>query len=141
MQAAEGNTVKVHYTGKLNDGTIFDSSKEVDPIQFTIGSGEIIPGFEDAVIGMSKGENKTVTIPSKDAYGPKREDLIAQVQRSELPPDINLSIGQRLQIGDQQSGTMVVMVVDANEENVTLDANHPLAGQDLTFDIEIVEIT
>ena len=140
MQASEGNTVKVHYTGKLNDGTVFDSSREVDPIQFTIGSGDIIPGFESAVVGMTLGDNKTVTIPSKDAYGPKREDLVAQVQRSELPPDLNLSVGQKLQIGDQQSGTMIVMVVDANEDHVTLDANHPLAGEDLTFDIELLEI-
>ncbi len=139
-EAEQGSTVKVHYTGKLQDGTVFDTSKNIEPIQFVVGSGEIITGFEQAVVGMAAGDNKTVTIPCGEAYGPKREDLVAEVKRGELPPDMTLSVGQKLQIGDQESGVIVVSVVDMNEDIVKLDANHPLAGEDLVFDIELLEV-
>ncbi|HPE85512.1 MAG TPA: peptidylprolyl isomerase [Chlamydiales bacterium] len=139
-EAEKGSTVKVHYTGKLQDGTVFDTSKNIEPIQFVVGSGEIIKGFEQAVIGMACGENKTVTIPCNEAYGPKREDLVAEVNRGELPPDLSLTIGQKLQIGDQESGVIIVSVVDMDDNTVKLDANHPLAGEDLIFEIELLEV-
>lgn len=139
-QAQNGCSVKVHYTGKLEDGTVFDTSENIEPVQFVIGSGEIIPGFEKALIGMETGESKTITIPCDEAYGQRREDLIAEVSRTELPPDLELNVGQKLQVGDQQSGTVIVSVVDMDEDNVKLDANHPLAGENLVFDIQVIEI-
>ncbi len=139
-QAQTGSTVKVHYTGKLTDGTVFDTSQNIEPVKFVVGSGEIIPGFEQAVIGMQAGESKTVTIPCKEAYGPKRDDLVAEVDRKDLPDDIELEIGQKLQVGDQQAGTIIVSVVDMDDSRVKLDANHPLAGEDLVFDIEVLDV-
>lgn len=139
-EAQTGSTVKVHYTGKLTDGTIFDTSQNVEPVQFVVGSGDIIPGFEQAIIGMQAGESKTVTIPCNEAYGPKRDDLVADVERKDLPDDIKVEIGQKLQVGDNQAGTIIVSVVDMDDERVKLDANHPLAGEDLVFDIEVLEI-
>ncbi len=139
-EAQTGSTVKVHYTGKLIDGTIFDTSQNVEPVQFVVGSGEIIPGFEQAVIGMQAGDNKTVTIPCNEAYGPKRDDLVADVERKDLPDDIKIEVGQKLQVGDNQAGTIIVSVVDMDDEKVKLDANHPLAGEDLVFDIEVLEV-
>lgn len=139
-EAQTGSTVKVHYTGKLIDGTIFDTSQNVEPVQFVVGSGEIIPGFEQAVIGMQAGDNKTVTIPCNEAYGPKRDDLVADVERKDLPDDIKIEVGQKLQVGDNQAGTIIASVVDMDDEKVKLDANHPLAGEDLVFDIEVLEV-
>ena len=139
-QAQEGSTVKVHYTGKLRDGTVFDTSKDVEPIQFKVGSGELIPGFEEAIVGMEPKDAKTITIPCQEAFGPKRDDLIAEVSRSQLPQDISLKVGQKLQIGDQKSGIIVVSVVDLQDDVVKLDANHPLAGEDLIFEIELLEV-
>ena len=139
-QAKAGDTVKVHYTGKLDDGTIFDTSADRDPMQFTIGEGQLISDFEQAVVGMSPGESKTVQIPSENAYGPHHEEMIMVVDRSEFPKDLEPKVDQMLQVRRQDGHTFAVKVTDVSENKVTLDANHPLAGQDLTFDIQLSEI-
>lgn len=139
-QAKNNDNVKVHYTGKLKDGTVFDSSKDRSPLQFQLGQGQIIPGFEQAVMGMSPGETKTVNIPSNQAYGPRLEDLIQEVPRQQLPTDMEFNVGQRLQLGQEKEYPMIVEVTDVTEASITLDANHPLAGKDLLFDIELLEI-
>lgn len=139
-QAKEGDTVQVHYTGKLEDGTIFDTSDEQTPLEFTIGSGQIIPGFERAVVGMEPGETKTATIQSEEAYGPRREEMTITVEREQFPEDINPEPGQQLQVQQPDGRMALVVVSDVTESTVTLDANHPLAGQPLTFDIRLVDI-
>jgi len=139
-EAESGDTVKVHYKGTLDDGTVFDDSHDGDPIEFTIGDEELIPGFEEAVIGMQEEENKEVHIPQDEAYGEHREDLVATIDRSELPDDMDVEEGQHLRMEGQNGQTMIVRVVDMDEETVTLDGNHPLAGEDLTFNIELLEI-
>jgi len=139
-QAKNGDTVKVHYTGKLDDGTAFDSSVNKDPLQFKIGDGRMIPGFEQAVIGMKPGEKKVATIATDQAYGPHREDMVRSVERNTFPPHIQPEVGQQLQIPQTDGHKILVTVTNVSESNVTLDANHPLAGQDLTFDIQLVEI-
>ena len=138
--ASDGNTVKVHYTGTLEDGTTFDSSKGREPLEFTLGEGRIIPGFEEAVKGLQVGEAKTVTIPSEEAYGPHRNELVLEIQRSQLPEGMEPKAGQALQMQQADGRTSVVIVTDVSETTMTVDANHPLAGKDLTFDIELVEI-
>lgn len=138
----EGDTVKVHYTGKLEDGTVFDSSRERDPLEVTIGEGKLIPGFENAVLGMSEGDNTTVDISSDDAYGERRDDLELEVAKTDLPENIDPEVGMQLQMQRQEDGQAIpVQITDVTEEVVTLDANHPLAGKDLTFDIELLEIS
>ncbi len=139
-QAKQGDTVTVHYTGKLDDGTVFDSSEGGDPLEFSIGSGSVIPGFEQAVIGMSPGDAKTTTIISEEAYGPYYDDRVVVVDRQQIPAELPVDIGAQLQI--QQQGGMVipVIVTDVTDGEVTLDANHPLAGEDLTFEIRLVSI-
>lgn len=139
-QAKLGDTVAVHYTGKLDDGTVFDSSEGGQPLEFALGSGNVIPGFEQAVLGMSPGDSKTATIPSDDAYGPYYEERVLVVDRQQIPPDLPVEVGSQLQI--QQQGGMVIPVVvtDVTDGEITLDANHPLAGEDLTFDIRLVSI-
>ncbi|GAN33266.1 MAG: peptidylprolyl isomerase [Candidatus Brocadia sp. AMX2] len=137
-QAKHGDVVRVHYTGKLNNGTVFDSSVDRDPLQFTIGNGEIIPGFEQAVVGMKSGETKTIKIPSEEAYGPHNEAMVLEVDRNEFPADLNLSVGLQLQMQQDDGRAIPVMVIDISESSVTLDANHPLAGKDLIFDIKLV---
>ena len=139
-QAENGNVVKVHYTGKLKDGTVFDTSVDRDPLKFTIGEGQIIPGFEQAVIGMDTGESKTVTIPSDQAYGAHHEDLLLVVDRDQIPPHLTPETGQRLEIHQADGQTIPVTVAEVSDANITLDANHPLAGEDLIFDIQLVEI-
>ena len=139
-QAKNGDKVKVHYTGKLKDGTIFDSSKDREPIQFTLGNGEIIPGFEDAILGMEPGDSVSTDIQSGDAYGAYREEMVTIVKKDQFPGNIDIQVGQRLQIKPKDSQAIVVTVTNVNDEQITLDANHPLAGQDLIFDIELVEI-
>lgn len=139
-QAKEGDTVRVHYTGKLGDGTVFDTSTEREPLEFTIGSGEIISGFERAVVGMEPGETKTATIPPEEAYGPRREDMTLTVDREQFPKDINPEPGQQLQVQQPDGRAAIVTVSDVSESTVTLDANHPLAGQPLTFDIQLVDV-
>lgn len=138
--ASKGDSVKVHYTGKLEDGTVFDSSKDREPLEFSIGERQVIKGFEEAVIGMAEGQSKTVEIPAEESYGPRRDDLVVTINRSQVPPDIELEEGLHLQM-KQPSGTVFnVMVAEITDDTVTLDANHPLAGKDLTFDIELVEV-
>lgn len=139
-QAKDGDTVKVHYTGKLEDGTVFDSSVERDPLQFTIGDGQIITGFEQAVIGMNPGDSKTAKIPADDAYGQRREEMVAQVDRDQFPEHVRPKVGQHLQIRQPGGQSVIVRVTDISESSITLDANHPLAGKDLVFDIQLVEI-
>lgn len=139
-QAKPGDTVKIHYTGRLDDGTVFDSSVEGDPLEFTINGGQVIPGFEQAVMGMSLGESKTEKIPMDQAYGPHREEMVIEVSREQMPSDIDPEVGQQLQIQQSNGQIVPVLVTDVTDETVILDANHPLAGEDLTFDIELVEI-
>jgi peptidylprolyl isomerase len=139
-QAKYGDTVVVHYEGKLTDGTVFDTSSNSDPLQFTIGDGEIIPGFEEAVVGMSVGETRTAEISSDRAYGPHQPELVVQVDRNQLPPDFDLEVGLQLQIQQGPGQFIPATVTDLSNENVTLDANHPLAGKDLVFDIQLVDI-
>jgi len=138
-QAKNGDKVKVQYTGKLEDGTVFSSSTREEPLQFTIGEGHIIPGFEQAVIGMNPGESKTVQITPEDAYGPRLDELIVVVGREQLPEKMNPALGERLQIRQTDGQTIDVTVTDVSPSSVTLDANHPLAGRDLTFDIRLLE--
>ena len=139
-RAKYGDTVKVHYTGRLDDGTVFDTSANGEPLQFTIGSGQIIPGFEQAVVGMNPGESKTVKIPAEDAYGQRREDLIIEVEKSQLPEGLKPEVGLQLQSRQPDGRIIVLTIADISESHVTLDANHPLAGKDLTFDIQLIEI-
>ena len=138
-EANEKSKVKVHYKGTLGDGTVFDQSQEDEPLEFTIGEGKIIPGLEKAVGEMDVGESKTVEIPSDEAYGPRREELVGKVPRERLPDEINPEVGQMLRVGQEEGQTMVVQVVEVTEDEVALDGNHPLAGHDLTFEVELLE--
>ncbi|MFN6944964.1 MAG: peptidylprolyl isomerase [Cytophagaceae bacterium] len=139
-QAKKGDTVKVHYTGKLKDGNVFDSSANREPLQFTLGEGKVIPGFEDAVLGMNVGDKETVEIPSEQAYGEKREDMVISVPLTEVPQDIKPEVGMQLSVQQQDGQQVPVMITAVTEEEVKLDANHPLAGEDLIFDIELVGV-
>ncbi|MEO6526879.1 MAG: peptidylprolyl isomerase [Gemmatimonadaceae bacterium] len=138
-QAKQGDTVRVHYTGTLKNGQEFDSSRKHDPLTFTLGAGAVIAGFDDAVEGMQVGEEKRVTIEAEDAYGPRREELMLRVPREELPADLELQEGTQLRM-EQGEQAMVVTVCELDDETVTLDANHELAGEALTFDLRLVEI-
>ncbi|MEX2535354.1 MAG: peptidylprolyl isomerase [Trueperaceae bacterium] len=138
--AQSGNVVRVHYTGRLDDGSVFDSSEGRDPLEFTLGSGQVITGFERAVSGMAVGETRSTRIPADEAYGPRREDLLLEVEREQIPEGIELSVGSQLQLQQGDGQTVPVMVAQLDGESVTLDANHPLAGQDLTFELELVEV-
>ena len=139
-QAKDGDMVKVHYTGKLKDGTVFDSSRDRAPLQFTLGQGKVIPGFEQGVMGMEVGATKTITVPPDDAYGLRRDEFMIDVPKSEFPPNITPEIGQQLQV-KQPDGNLVNVTIRAiTDEKVTLDANHPLAGETLIFEVELVEI-
>ena len=139
QEAKPGDTVRIHYTGTLQDGTEFDSSREREPLAFTVGAGEVIPGFDAAVTGMSVGDRKTVTIPAAEAYGPHRAELVVEVPRTQVPPQIVPRVGQRLQLGRGDQALMVV-VREVGDETLVLDGNHPLAGEDLTFALELVEV-
>lgn len=139
-QVKSGDTVAIHYTGNLLDGTTFDSSKGREPLQFEVGSGQIIPGLDAALPGMEVGEEKIVKIPAVDAYGPLNPDLRQAIPRDGIPEDIPLEIGTQLQMQTPDGQAMPVTVVEVDEATVTLDANHPLAGKDLQFDIELVSI-
>jgi FKBP-type peptidyl-prolyl cis-trans isomerase 2 len=139
-QAKQGDTVQLHYMGKLQDGTVFDTSRERHPLQFTIGNGQVIAGFEQAVIGMKIGESKTARIPMEQAYGPHREDMVITMDRGKLPSGLNPKIGQRLELTQVDDQTSLVTVMNTTESTLTLDANHPLAGKELTFDIELIGI-
>lgn len=140
MQAKQGDTVHVHYKGSLEDGTVFDSSEGSEPLQFTIGSGDVIPGFEEAIVGMDLGDHKQTTIPADQAYGARREELVFQVEREQLPPNSDVSVGDFLRIGFPDGRTANVQVAEMDDASVTLDANHPLAGKTLVFDLTLVSI-
>lgn len=139
-QAKNGDTVKVHYTGKLDDGSVFDSSADRDPLEFTLGKEQVIPGFEKAIVGMNPGDSRTATIPADDAYGPHRKEMVMEVGRDQFPPDLEPQVGQQIQIKQPDGHAIAVMVTQISGSKVTLDANHPLAGKDLTFDINLVSI-
>ena len=138
--AKKGDSVKIHYKGTLQDGTVFDSSEGREPLGFTLGSGQVIPGFDEAVMGMSEGESKNVTIPVSKAYGPRNDELVMPVPLNQVPPDLKPEVGQQLQMGGPNGQPIMVKVIDITDEHIMLDANPPLAGEDLTFDIELVAI-
>ncbi len=164
VQAQHGDTVRVHYTGTLSDGSIFDSSETIEhdscgcgcssssggcgtgsdcgcsPLEFTIGGGNVIPGFEKAVVGLSVGQNVIVTIPAEEAYGPRHKEMIAVFDRSDMGGDIQPVEGQQMEVVLEDGSTVPVLITEVTETSVTLDANHPLAGCDLTFDIRLLEI-
>ena len=135
-----GDTVKVHYTGTLDDGRVFDTSREREPLLFKVGEGQIIPGFEQGVVGMEEGETRDIEVDPEDAYGPRREELVLEVPTGEFPEHITPEVGMQLQIKQQDGTPFGVVVTDVADEAVTLDANHPLAGQTLYFQVELVEI-
>ncbi len=139
-KAKTGDTVKVHYTGKLNNGDVFDSSVDAEPLQFTTGAKQMIPAFEEAIIDMEPGEKKTIEIPANAAYGQPREELTQTLDRSTLPAEIELKVGLQLTAQGPDGQPFTVTVAAFDDKTVTLDGNHPLAGEDLTFDVELVEI-
>lgn len=139
-QVKQGDTVKVHYTGKLNDGTVFDSSSGGDPLEFTVGSGQLIPGFEEAVKGMGEGDKTSAEIPCDKAYGEHHAEGVIEVPRDRIPSEIAPEVGQQLQMQSKDGQPVPVRVIAVGEGSITVDANHPLAGKDLTFDIEVVSI-
>lgn len=136
-QAEIGDTVQVHYTGTLDDGSKFDSSQGREPLQITLGQGQVIPGFENAVVGMSEGETKSVTLPPEEAYGERNPQLIHTVAREQIPADIDLEVGIQLAATDGEGRETRLMVLEVSDANVTLDANHPLAGLALTFELQL----
>lgn len=148
VQAKKGDKVKVHYTGRFEGGDIFDSSEcdehgcdcGVSPLEFIIGKGEVIPGFEKAIIGMKVGETKSVIIPVDDAYGKRKDEMVVTIDRSDVPEDIIPEVGMRLEVAQDEGHVFPVTITEVSETHVTLDANHPLAGMDLTFDLRLVEI-
>lgn len=141
MTAAKtGDQVSVHYKGMLEDGEIFDSSEGRAPLNFTLGQSEVISGFDTAVQGMSPGETRTIRIASENAYGPHRNELVHTVERSVIPEDLALEVGQILRVRDSDGRPAQLTVTDVDDEHVTLDGNHPLAGKDLTFEIQLVSI-
>ncbi len=139
--AKKGDKVKVHYTGKFDDGTVFDSSEGRDPLEFTLGSGQVIPGFENGVVDMELKESKTVNIPADEAYGIHREDMVIEVKKEQIPQDIDVQLGTELGMSGEAPGQELrVTVVGITDDMVKLDGNHPMAGKDLTFDITLEEI-
>ena len=144
-QAKAGDTVRVHYEGQLSDGTIFDSSLEREPIEFILGQDTVIPGFEQAVIGMEVGESKDVSIPPEDGFGEYSEDLVVNIEKTMLPPDINPELGMQLEVSPEEASSeeetpRVFTIADIAEDSITLDGNHPLAGAEIAFKIELLEI-
>lgn len=139
--ARTGDHVKILFTGKLEDGTVFAASEEAGPVEFTLGTNEVLPAIEDAVEGMEPGEMKTVYVPSEEAFGPWREDLIQEIPRESLPSNLQIEVGQQLWVDQPGIEPVIVSVADVTEDTVTIDANHPLAGEDLVFDVELVEVS
>jgi peptidylprolyl isomerase len=139
-QAKNGDSVKINYTGKLADGTVFDSSAGRDPLGFTLGSGQVIPGFEEAVLGMAVGESKSVNIPADKAYGQRNEEMVIEAPRDQIPPEIIPEVGQALQMGGPNGEIIRVEITEVTATHIKLDANPPLAGKALNFDIELVAI-
>jgi FKBP-type peptidyl-prolyl cis-trans isomerase SlpA len=140
IQVKENNTVKVNYTGKLADGQVFDSSEGKEPIEFTLGQGQLIPGFEKGLIDMKLNEKKTITIAKEEAYGEVNNDLIQEVKKTELPQDMTPEVGMGLVSKSPDGQEMNLMVVEVREESIVIDGNHPLAGKELIFDLEVLEI-
>ena len=140
VSAKKDDVVQVHYTGTLEDGTVFDTSVGREPLEFVLGQGKTIAGFEQAILGMKIGESKTVTIAADDAYGQRSDDMILEVNRDNLSGEIIPAVGQQLQTTQPDGSTMVVLITEVSETTITIDANHPLAGKDLTFEIELVSI-
>lgn len=137
----KGTTVKIHYTGKLEDGAIFDSTEGKDPLEFTIGEGSILPKFEENLLEMAAGDSKTFTLGVDDAYGPKKDEMVVDVPRSTLPEDLEPQVGVYLEIGKPGEPTTVAEIVGVTDESVKIDVNHPLSGKSLTFEVEIVEVS
>ena len=140
QQVKTGDKIKVHYHGKLTNGETFDSSTGREPLEFEVGSGMVIPGFDEGVTGMTVGEKKTVNIPFAEAYGPKNPEMVIEMPKDRFPEDMQVEVGMPLMMSDQQGQQFQVTIAEIKEEAVMLDANHPLAGQDLIFDLELVEI-
>ncbi len=140
-QAEQGDEVQVHYTGKLEDGTVFDTSEDGEPLNFTIGENRVIPGFEEAVTGMEPGDSKTTEVEPEQAYGEHREDMVMEMERDQIPDDVEPEVGQQLQLRLENGQTVPVLITALGEESVTIDANHPLAGRKLIFDIEVLDVT
>lgn len=138
--AQNGDTVKVHYTGKLDDGTVFDTSRTRDPLEFTLGQQGVITGFQEIISGMEPGESKTSTIPMEKAYGPRHDEMVVEIPRSRIPDDVNPQVGEHVHLARPDGQTIPVRVVKSTDAAVTVDANHPLAGEALTFEVELVEI-
>lgn len=139
-QATQGDTVHIHYTGRLDDGTVFDTSKDRDPLSFVVGGGQVIPGFDSAVEGMTAGDTKTATVAAAEAYGQRRDDLVMPVPREQLPDGLEPEVGMPLEMRTAEGQTAQVIVAEVAEDAIQIDANHPLAGRDLTFDIELVKV-
>lgn len=139
-QAKSGDTVRIHYTGTLLDGSTFDSSKGRDPLEFVVGSGQIIPGLDAAIPGLAVGDKKEVNVPCQEAYGPINPEMRQAIPREGIPDEVPLEIGIQLQMQSPDGQVLPVTVVEMDEATVTLDANHPLAGQDLIFNIEVTSI-
>jgi FKBP-type peptidyl-prolyl cis-trans isomerase 2 len=140
QQVKSGDTVKVHYHGRLDDGTTFDSSSGREPLQFEVGSGMVIVGFDNGVMGMEVGQKRTIEIPADEAYGPVDPGMVIDFPVNNFPEDMKPEVGMRLNMTDENGQVIPVTITDIKEESVTLDANHPLAGQKLIFDLELVEI-
>jgi peptidylprolyl isomerase len=140
QQVKAGDTVKVHYHGRLTDGTTFDSSEGREPLEFKVGSGQVIKGFDDGVTGMEVGQKKTINIPVDEAYGAKNEEMVVNFPRANFPEDLNPEVGMQLNMTNGSGQVIPVVIVEVGEEEVILDANHPLAGQELVFDLELVSI-
>jgi peptidylprolyl isomerase len=140
VKQKKGDMVKVHYTGRFEDGSLFDSSRDRGPLQFTLGNEEMIPGFENAIIGMKKGDTKTARIVANEAYGPYIDDMVMRVDKDKFPADMELKTGLMLKIRQPEGNAINVMVTDISDDEVVLDANQPLAGKDLEFDIELIHI-
>jgi peptidylprolyl isomerase len=139
-QARHGDTVKVHYTGRLDDGSVFDSSRGRDPLSFKVGTGQVIQGFDELVLGMSPGQTRTERIPPSQGYGEHREELMLEVDVNNIPDDMNPEVGNVLELGHPSGMTLRAMIIEITDEMMTLDANHPLAGKSLTFEVELLEI-
>ena len=140
MTIEAGNQVSVHYTGTFEDGEVFDSSQGRDPLSFEVGAGQMIQGFDQAVLGMKEGESKKITLAPEEAYGPRNEELLVDIPNENFPEDMKLEVGMMLQLTNQQGQPVPATVAEINEENVKMDVNHPMAGKTLNFDIEIVEV-
>lgn len=139
-QVKKGDTVSVNYHGRLKDGSTFDTSEGRPPLEFTVGNGQVIKGFDDAVLDMKVGDKKTVNIPVEEAYGERSQEMLVQIPRTDFPSDIEPEVGMELQMSDDQGHVFPVVIAEVQDDAIILDANHPLAGEDLTFDIEVVKI-